>query len=160
MWLIASAFGKNETGELCGEEAWAGCSWPAACHCSGLGSARPPQSTAALCLSQSMGWHFRTGYYQKDSCWCLLQLPILKVALGSYWAEYVCTWLFIPLCILELKERSVWRLAAHSLVPLSLPLTHLHVKEYHRLSNPPLVLNNSSLQRNQAEKAHETLRKS
>lgn len=41
-------------------------------------------------------------------------------------------WLFISIFILERKERSVWRLAAPSLAPLLLPLTCLHIKDYHR----------------------------
>lgn len=58
---------------------------------------------------------------KKDSCWCLLELPIFRVALGSFWEQCVCCWLLISLLILELKGRFVWRLVLRSLVLFSFP---------------------------------------
>lgn len=124
----------------------AGCSWPAVCYCSGPASVLPQQSTAASCLSQSMGWHFPTGNYQKDSCWCLLELPIFKVALGSCRVQYVCSlafYLYFP----TWTEREVCVETCSSLLePLFLPLTCLHIKE-----NPLHALNETGRGVNKAK---------
>lgn len=128
--------GKRWGREVCGEEVGHRPQLARCRYCSGPAPVRPKQSAAASCLSQSMAWHFPTGNYQKDSCWCLLELPISKVTFGSRRVQCVCRFGFLsPFSCLNWKEGFCGDLQAPSPHLYSFP-SPVCMEEHHRGWNP------------------------